>query len=60
MFDRILIGVDGSDCARRASTFGFELADSCDASVDVLLATGGSRFNGGTDDGTEKAQEVLD
>ena len=61
MFDRILIGVDGSDCARRAATFGFELADACDASVDVLLAAGGgSRFGGGTEDETETGQDVLD
>ena len=61
MFDRILVGVDGSDCARRAATFGFELAAACDADVDVLLATGGgSRFRGGASDESDAGQDVLD
>ncbi|USZ69910.1 universal stress protein (plasmid) [Halorussus salilacus] len=36
MYDRILIPVDGSDAARRAAESGFKLAQSFDASVDVL------------------------
>lgn len=36
MYDRILIPVDGSDGATRAAEAGFKLAQSFDASVDVL------------------------
>jgi nucleotide-binding universal stress UspA family protein len=36
MINRILIAVDGSDCADRAASYGFELAEEYGASVDVL------------------------
>jgi nucleotide-binding universal stress UspA family protein len=36
MFDRLLIAVDGSSCARRAAKFGLELAARYDADVEVV------------------------
>lgn len=36
MLDRICIAVDGSDCARRATTVGLAIATAADASVDVV------------------------
>lgn len=46
MFDRILIPVDGSRCAKRAASHGFDLAARHDARVDVLHAAGGSAAGG--------------
>jgi len=40
MFDRLLIAVDGSDCARRAATYGLELATRYDADVEVVTVSG--------------------
>jgi nucleotide-binding universal stress UspA family protein len=62
MFDDILIGVDGSDYARRAATFGFALAEAYDASVDVLHAYRERSLpgRGGEDDLAEQGQTVLD
>jgi nucleotide-binding universal stress UspA family protein len=47
MFDRLLIAVDGSDCARRAAKFGLELADAYDAAVDVVAVYRGDDEAGG-------------
>jgi len=38
MLDRICIGVDGSDCARRATAVGIAIAEAAGAEVDVLHA----------------------
>jgi len=46
MFDRLLIAVDGSDCARRAAKYGLELADAYDADVDVVAVYGGDAAAG--------------
>ncbi|MFB6172518.1 MAG: universal stress protein [Haloarculaceae archaeon] len=37
MFDRILVPVDGSDCATRAARLALELADRYGAAVDVVV-----------------------
>jgi nucleotide-binding universal stress UspA family protein len=50
MFDRLLVAVDGSECARRASKYGLELAARYDAAVDVVVVSGG--------DGT--GREIVD
>ncbi|MDY6775639.1 MAG: universal stress protein [Halobacteria archaeon] len=36
MIQRVLIGVDGSDCARRAAKYGFEIARNYDAVAEVV------------------------
>lgn len=41
MFTNLLIPIDGSDPSLRAATFGLELAQTYDASVDVLHAVDG-------------------
>jgi nucleotide-binding universal stress UspA family protein len=46
MFDRLLIAVDGSDCARRAARCGLELAARYDAAVDVVASYGGDADTG--------------
>lgn len=46
MFDRLLIAVDGSDCARRATTFGLELAARYDAAVDIVAVYAGDTAQG--------------
>jgi len=46
MFDRLLIAVDGSDCARRAAKYGLELAARYDAAVDVVAVYGGDAAAG--------------
>jgi len=51
MFDRLLIAVDGSDCARRATKYGLELAARYDASVQIVAVYGGD---------TERGQAILD
>lgn len=51
MFDRLLIAVDGSDCARRATKVGLELAARYDAGVDIVAVYGGD---------TERGQALLD
>ncbi|MFB6256243.1 MAG: universal stress protein [Haloplanus sp.] len=48
MFDRLLIAVDGSDCARRAAKYGLELAARYDAAVDVVAVYGGDAAAGET------------
>jgi nucleotide-binding universal stress UspA family protein len=37
MIDRLLIAVDGSECARRAAGVGLDMAAACDAAVTVLF-----------------------
>ncbi|WP_049936928.1 universal stress protein [Haloplanus natans] len=46
MFDRLLIAVDGSDCARRAAKYGLELAVRYDADADVVAVYGGDAAAG--------------
>lgn len=52
MFDRILIAVDGSDCALRGTRVGLELAVAADATVDAVHVT--------PPGGGEHASTVLD
>lgn len=51
MFDRLLIAVDDSDCARRAAKYGLELAARYDADVDIVTVYGGD---------ADRGQEILD
>jgi len=51
MFDRLLIAVDGSDCAERATKYGLELAARYGASVELVAVFGGD---------PERGQAVLD
>ncbi|WP_458210043.1 universal stress protein [Haladaptatus sp. NG-SE-30] len=44
MFERVLVAVDDSDCAKRAAKFGIELANATDASVDMLHVLQGGAF----------------
>ncbi|WP_266075703.1 universal stress protein [Haladaptatus caseinilyticus] len=44
MFDRILIPIDGSDCAERAAKYGLELGKTYGAAVAVLHVLEQSRF----------------
>jgi nucleotide-binding universal stress UspA family protein len=41
MFDRLLLAVDGSDCARRAAKYGLELAARYDADVEAVTVARG-------------------
>lgn len=47
MIDRICVGVDGSDCARRAATVAIELANPADAHVDVVRVLSAEETAGG-------------
>lgn len=60
MFDRLLIAVDGSDCARRAAKYGLELAARYDAAVDVVAVYGGDSAEGRSflDDIAEMATDM--
>ena len=64
MFSRVLIAVDGSECARRAAAFGLELASAYGATVDVLhVVTGDAagRDVGGTEvDPRQRGERFLD
>lgn len=56
MFTRILIAVDGSDCATRAAKFGLELAARYDAHADVVHVSS----NGGGEDDDTSAEDVFE
>ncbi|MFB6122765.1 MAG: universal stress protein [Haloferacaceae archaeon] len=64
MFSRILLAVDGSECAHRAANFGVELAAAYDADVEALFVVGGkSTSPPGVDSGVsprERGERVLD
>ncbi|MFB9804758.1 universal stress protein [Haladaptatus pallidirubidus] len=44
MYDRILIPIDGSDCAKRAAKYGLELGKSYGSTIAVLSVLEQSRF----------------
>ena len=58
MLNRILIAVNDSDCARRAAAFGFELASTYGASVDVLHVLE-AESDSDSESATERATELL-
>jgi nucleotide-binding universal stress UspA family protein len=44
MYDRILVPVDGSDCSRRAVTYGAGVASACGADLDLVHVLEGRGF----------------
>lgn len=55
MFERILIAIDDSECARRAAALGFALARVYDSGVDVLHV-----LEGEGDDANARGRELLE
>jgi len=59
MFDRICIGVDGSECARRATAVGIGIAEASGASVDVVHAMSEDPESGEPVDGDRVLTELA-
>jgi nucleotide-binding universal stress UspA family protein len=62
MFSRILLAVDGSECSRRAATFGLELAAAYGADVDATFVVAKAHRSAGESgvDPRERGERVLD
>lgn len=59
MLDRLCIGVDGSDCARRATAVGIAIAEAAGASVDVVHAMSEDPESGEPVDGDRVLTELA-
>lgn len=62
MFDRILVAVDGSECAKRAAEYGLELGEQCGATVEVVTAVPDRSRDDSRPDGDSEAEsrQILD
>ncbi len=61
MFDRILIPIDGSDCAKRAAKYGLKLGTAYGSTVTVVYALERSRFRRvDTETQAEREEQATD